>query len=152
MTAQRVLQVLLQPITGVTRLTGSCHHAKNSTLYVLSSSKAALKLTTPQTTAWVQSIPTPCQAQPMGSHGVLPLAAIGVLLSPARTGRGVRVSTSGVSTPAPGPTTSTCIRCGLFDPAPRHAPSERSCSRHSIRVTSSQVPNLRPTSRSVPTV
>ena len=77
---------------------------------------AALELRIPKTNAWVQAIPTPCQAQPMSSHGVLPLAAIGVLLSTARPTRGIRISSTGIrATPARATPPATCVQCGLFD-------------------------------------
>ena len=112
---QRQLRVSPRPITAAARMTGSCHHAKNSTLYVLRSLRGALELRTPKTNAWVQAIPTPCQAQPMSSHGVLPLTSIGVLLSATRTARGFRISTTGVSTTSTRAAPTTCVQCGLFD-------------------------------------
>ena len=46
---------------------------------------------------------------------VLPLATIGVLLSSTRTSRGIRISTTGLSTPTTRTSPSTCVQCGLFD-------------------------------------
>ena len=46
---------------------------------------------------------------------VLPLTSIGVLLRTTSTARGIRLSTTGISTTTANPTPTTCVQCGRFD-------------------------------------